>query len=108
MAGAICCVRLDCVTYLAMASLKSIVASLALVGLSLASPGKYPPAYHHGSGSGNDKLGAVASESSICSEIGTDVLKSGGNAADSLIATTFCVGVIGMVRRDHSGNTGIH
>lgn len=107
MAGAICCVRLDCVTYLAMASLKSIVASLALVGLSLASPGKYPPAYHHGSGSGNDKLGAVAS-SSICSEIGTDVLKSGGNAADSLIATTFCVGVVGMVRRDHSRYTDNH
>ena len=81
-----------------MASLKSIITSLVLAHLSLASPGKYPPSYHHGSGSGNDTLGAVASESSICSKIGTDVLKEGGNAADSLIATTFCVGVIGMVR----------
>ena len=89
--------------YFAMASLKSIITSLVLAQLSLASPGRYPPAYHNGSGSGNDTLGAVASESSICSKIGTDVLKKGGNAADSLIATTFCVGVIGMVRRYLTG-----
>lgn len=43
-----------------------------------------------------NKLGAVASESSICSDIGIDILKAGGNAADSMVATTFCVGVIGM------------
>jgi gamma-glutamyltranspeptidase/glutathione hydrolase len=80
-----------------MPSLKTIINSLVLAQLSLASPGRYPSTYHHGSGSGNDTLGAVASESSICSDIGTNVLKEGGNAADSLIATTFCVGVIGMV-----------
>ncbi|KAF2769263.1 gamma-glutamyltranspeptidase-like protein [Teratosphaeria nubilosa] len=50
-----------------------------------------------------DTLGAVASESSICSQIGIDVLKAGGNAADSMVATTFCVGVIGMY---HSGIGG--
>lgn len=44
----------------------------------------------------HNRLGAVASESSICSNIGIDMLKSGGNAADSLVATVFCVGVIGM------------
>ena len=48
---------------------------------------------------GHNKLGAVASESSVCSNIGIDVLKSGGNAADSLVATTLCVGVIGMYHR---------
>ena len=48
---------------------------------------------------GHNKLGAVASESSICSNIGIDILKSGGNAADSLVATTLCVGVIGMYHR---------
>jgi gamma-glutamyltranspeptidase/glutathione hydrolase len=80
-----------------MSSFKNILTSLLLARLSLASPGKYPPAYHHGSDTGHDTLGAVSSESSICSNIGTDVLKDGGNAADSLIATTFCVGVIGMV-----------
>ncbi|KAF4624466.1 hypothetical protein G7Y89_g13705 [Cudoniella acicularis] len=49
------------------------------------------------------KLGAVASESSVCSNIGIDVLKEGGNAADALVATQFCVGVIGMY---HSGVGG--
>ncbi|CAK4034553.1 gamma-glutamyltranspeptidase like [Lecanosticta acicola] len=50
-----------------------------------------------------NKLGAVASESSICSQIGGDVLKAGGNAADSMVATVLCVGVIGMY---HSGIGG--
>jgi len=31
-----------------------------------------------------DKLGAVASESSVCSKIGIDILKQGGNAADAV------------------------
>jgi gamma-glutamyltranspeptidase/glutathione hydrolase len=33
---------------------------------------------------GNAKTGAVASESSVCSNIGADVLKEGGNAADAV------------------------
>ncbi|KAI0905642.1 gamma-glutamyltransferase 1 [Ustulina deusta] len=49
------------------------------------------------------KLGAVASESAVCSDIGIDVLKKGGNAADALVATQFCIGVIGMY---HSGIGG--
>lgn len=52
---------------------------------------------------GQKDLGAVASESSICSEIGASILKQGGNAADSMIATVACVGVIGMY---HSGIGG--
>lgn len=57
-------------------------------------------------------FGAVASESSICSTAGIDMLKRGGNAADAvstqshqvkmvysdlvkMVATVFCVGVIG-------------
>ena len=51
----------------------------------------------------NDKLGAVASESALCSGIGIEVLKLGGNAADSTVATVLCVGVIGMY---HSGIGG--
>lgn len=47
-----------------------------------------------------DKLGAVASESAVCSDIGIDLLKKGGNAADALVGTVLCVGVIGMY---HSG-----
>ncbi len=34
-----------------------------------------------------DKVGAVASESNICSHIGIDVLKLGGNAADAVSAS---------------------
>ncbi|KAI1432837.1 gamma-glutamyltransferase 1 [Xylaria sp. CBS 124048] len=49
------------------------------------------------------KLGAVATESAICSEIGIDILKKGGNAADALVASQFCIGVIGMY---HSGIGG--
>jgi hypothetical protein len=40
--------------------------------------------------------GAVASENRICSDLGVRVLKEGGNAVDSAIATTFCVGVVNM------------
>ena len=31
-----------------------------------------------------DKLGAVASESTVCSHIGIDLIKEGGNAADAV------------------------
>jgi gamma-glutamyltranspeptidase/glutathione hydrolase len=48
--------------------------------------------------------GAVASESDICSRIGIDLLKEGGNAADAMVGTTFCVGVVGMY---HSGRISI-
>ncbi|KKA28001.1 hypothetical protein TD95_004852 [Thielaviopsis punctulata] len=47
--------------------------------------------------------GAVASESRECSEIGRRILAAGGNAVDSLVSTTLCVGVIGMY---HSGIGG--
>lgn len=40
------------------------------------------------------KNGAVASENIVCSNVGVDVLKEGGNAVDAAIATTFCVGVV--------------
>lgn len=42
------------------------------------------------------KSGAVASENILCSEIGVEVLKDGGNAVDSAIATTLCIGVVNM------------
>ena len=51
----------------------------------------------------HDRLGAVASENKICSQIGIDLIQAGGNAADALVGTTFCVGVIGMY---HSGIGG--
>lgn len=51
------------------------------------------------------QLGAVASEAEICSHIGIDLLKAGGNAADALVGTVACVGVVGMY---HSGRTQTH
>lgn len=51
----------------------------------------------------HDKLGAVASENSLCSQIGVDMLKQGGNAADAMVGTVFCVGMVGMY---HSGIGG--
>jgi gamma-glutamyltranspeptidase / glutathione hydrolase len=51
------------------------------------------------------KKGAVASESSVCSKIGIQMLEKGGNAADALVGTVFCVGVIGMY---HSGCVVFH
>jgi gamma-glutamyltranspeptidase/glutathione hydrolase len=58
-----------------------------------------PPALHDG------QLGAVASESDICSHIGIDLLKLGGNAADAMVGTVFCVGVVGMY---HSGKSDVN
>ncbi|KPM45209.1 Gamma-glutamyltranspeptidase 1 [Neonectria ditissima] len=49
------------------------------------------------------RLGAVASETDICSKIGTKLLKHGGNAADAMVGTVLCVGVVGMY---HSGIGG--
>lgn len=67
---------------------------------AVTSPGHpHAPAIHIPPG----HRGAVASENAICSRIGTDLLKRGGNAADAMVGTTFCTGVIGMY---HSGIGG--
>jgi len=42
------------------------------------------------------KHGAVASENVLCSNIGVEILKEGGNAVDAAVATTFCIGVENM------------
>lgn len=63
----------------ALTALPTIVHAHAHVG---------PKAYGAGNPSddGVPKLGAVASESSVCSHIGTDLLEKGGNAADAVCA----------------------
>jgi gamma-glutamyltranspeptidase/glutathione hydrolase len=52
----------------------------------------------------SNNLGAVASESEICSTIGVNILRDGGNAADAMVATVLCVGTVGkriQKNRDH-------
>ena len=40
--------------------------------------------------------GAVASENVVCSNVGVDILKDGGNAVDAIIGAVFCIGVVNM------------
>ena len=40
--------------------------------------------------------GAVASENEICSEIGVNTMRQGGNAVDAAVSTTLCIGVVNM------------
>lgn len=49
------------------------------------------------------RLGAVSSENAVCSQIGINLLKAGGNAADAMVGTVICVGVVAMA---HSGIGG--
>lgn len=61
--------------------------ALALVLSQLASSwAPTAPAHKRDSGQheAKDKSGAVASESSVCSQIGIDLVKDGGNAADAV------------------------
>ncbi|KIJ27281.1 hypothetical protein M422DRAFT_271531 [Sphaerobolus stellatus SS14] len=47
--------------------------------------------------------GAVVTEVAECSDIGVQILKQGGSAADAIIASAFCVGTISAY---HSGIGG--
>ncbi|CEN61695.1 Putative Gamma-glutamyltranspeptidase [Aspergillus calidoustus] len=91
----------------------SLCTTLLLVLVVLYLPGAFPSPLAsdrpHGRSSElelqleDGKRGAVASESAICSRHGTDIILMGGNAADAMVATMLCVGVVGMY---HSGIGG--
>ncbi|KAK4200015.1 gamma-glutamyltransferase [Triangularia verruculosa] len=63
-----------------------------LYRLTFGLPDHRPLSPHHEAG----KRGAVSSLDRRCSAIGADILNQGGNAADSAIATEFCLGVVGL------------
>ncbi|TKA43063.1 hypothetical protein B0A54_06011 [Friedmanniomyces endolithicus] len=76
-----------------MGATSYIIPSLLLTTQTLAAPAWLSPNCSIPStllDPGHNKLGAVASESTICSEIGTAALQAGGNAADAMVATTLC------------------
>ncbi|KAI9442113.1 gamma-glutamyltranspeptidase [Lactarius indigo] len=60
-------------------------------GPQRASPGHRNPAYLI-----RAEHAAVASENELCSNVGVQILKDGGNAVDSAVGTTFCIGVVNM------------
>ena len=75
---------------------KAVLLSACLQAVS-AAPGACPapPSDAH--------RGAVSSERDICSRIGTQLIKDGGNAVDAIVGTVFCVGTTAMY---HSGIGG--
>lgn len=82
-----------------MVPFRSMFAAAQLLFLAFAAV----PVVSRSCPTGEPRLGAVASECDICSKIGTEILKDGGNAADAIVATVFCVGTVGMY---HSGIGG--
>ncbi|KAL9010282.1 MAG: hypothetical protein Q9173_004771, partial [Seirophora scorigena] len=103
-----------CRLELILAALLALTALAYLVALDI--PRLHPLAAR----TDHDRLGAVASENKLCTQIGIGLLKIGGNAADAVrlttcppltlladkqqvIGTTLCVGVMNMY---HSGIGG--
>ncbi|CAO1635192.1 unnamed protein product [Parajaminaea phylloscopi] len=66
---------------------------------ALNAPSQGRQAEHSASG----KNGVVSSEVDVCSNVGADILKQGGSAADAVIAAGLCVGTIDSF---HSGIGG--
>lgn len=84
-------------------AIRSLVGLGLGLGLGLSQLASAVPTTYPESNSTDAKLGAVASESAVCSNIGIKLLEQGGNAIDAMVGTTFCVGVIGMYHSDIGG-----
>lgn len=69
------------------AALLFFVCSSAVLGYTLPADKRDSEQYHV-----SDSKGAVASESAVCSRIGVDLIKEGGNAADA-VSPRFLLGV---------------
>ncbi|KAH6879874.1 gamma-glutamyltranspeptidase [Thelonectria olida] len=80
-----------------------ILIVLICSSLSFFIPRVYNPRTRKLSDQNPGQLGAVVTENRRCSRIGIDILRRGGNAADAAVASTLCVGTVGMY---HSGIGG--
>ncbi|KAJ5336310.1 hypothetical protein MYU51_012367 [Penicillium brevicompactum] len=80
--------------------LRSILACFAIYQIASGSSLNY--SFEQNVTSHTGYKGAVSSESEVCSHAGTAMMLQGGNAADSIVATALCVGVVGLY------NSGIH
>lgn len=56
---------------------------------------------------GNDRLGAVASENKVCSQIGIDLLKAGGNSVDAVGLST-CSSSLWLISDTACWNGSLH
>jgi gamma-glutamyltranspeptidase/glutathione hydrolase/leukotriene-C4 hydrolase len=73
------------ITFTAIAGLFTLVC--AVLGSAFIVSKQRPINYHI------YKNGAVATDSTECSQVGVEILQQGGNAIDSAIASAFCLGV---------------
>ncbi|KAG9077418.1 hypothetical protein FS749_010710, partial [Ceratobasidium sp. UAMH 11750] len=80
------------------------VVSAPLVAYSLAAPAlNLPPELAERGTSSFGTHGAVATEIKQCSDLGIELMKKGGNAADAMIGAQLCVGTVAAY---HSGIGG--
>jgi gamma-glutamyltranspeptidase/glutathione hydrolase len=97
----------SCVTLLSVAAYVSGAPTLGLLAGHNASTDAPHKSGGHKHGHKHDHLngtqGAVATEIKTCSDIGVDIMKQGGNAADAMIGAQLCVGIIAGY---HSGIGG--
>ena len=65
-----------------------VLAIICLASISSQSTSSFPHRYPVRQYQETDTLGAVASESSVCSRIGVSLIQAGGNAADAVSLST--------------------
>lgn len=92
---------------LPLTAMQPLLTAILLGGtLLLATPAYHLPDFSHRSPPSpplSGKHGGVAAEVGECSDIGVNILKAGGNAADAIISSALCVGTIAGY---HSGIGG--
>lgn len=70
--------------------------SIAPLGLNMGPPNRNPSLHPSQKMRHTGSNGAVASDVEYCSNLGVDVLKEDGNAADAAVVVALCIGTINM------------